>query len=72
MFTHQGKEYPIYRFPIETGTELALSGFTASGDSEVWRLDSEHEVELMAPVPVADGMNLDLPAQSATLYILRS
>lgn len=62
----------INRAPEAKSIPLTLAGFTPSGDAEVWRLDSEHEAELIAPVPAADGMMLELPAQSATLYILRS
>jgi hypothetical protein len=49
---------------------LELSGFTPSGDPEVWRLDAEHNTEQIDPADAADGDTLFLPGHSATLYVL--
>lgn len=51
-------------------TTLALTGFTPSGDAEVWRYDAETLAEQIAPQAVADGSILTIPAQSMTVYVL--
>ncbi|MCK6578679.1 MAG: hypothetical protein L6Q98_11295 [Anaerolineae bacterium] len=60
----------VNRAPDARAYPLALTGFTPAGDAQVWRLDAEHNAAPVAPVVVADGSVLELPAQSVTLYIL--
>lgn len=54
----------------EAQRRLWLSGFTPSGDAEVWRFDLEHNAEPLDAQPVADGTALTLPGQSITLYVV--
>lgn len=49
-------------------TPLTLTGFTPAGEAEVWRLDAEHNAELVGTEAI--GETLTLPAQSVTLYLL--
>jgi len=56
--------------PDEATRTLSLSGFTPSGDAEVWRFDSEHNAEQIDSQAVADGGSLTVPGQSITLYVL--
>lgn len=49
---------------------LALHNYEGSGPAEVWRLDSEHLATQLEDMPFKDGMTLDVPAASVTLYIV--
>ncbi len=60
----------VNRGPEAKAIPLALAGFVPGGDAEVRRLDAEHEAEIVEPVTLADGVILDVPAQSATLYVV--
>lgn len=61
----------VNRAPEPVSLSLALAGFEPAGDAEVWRLDAGHNAEAVAPVNIEDGAVLELPAQSATLYIVQ-
>lgn len=50
---------------------LQLSGFTPTGDAQVWRFDADHKAELIEDQPLADGAEVTLPPQSMTLYVLK-
>lgn len=50
---------------------LSISGFSPSGPAELWRLDPDHKAEKIGTIDLATG-KLDLPAQSASLYIVPS
>ena len=50
-------------------TPLQLSGFTPTGDAEVWRFDADHKAEQIESQPLADGAEVTLPPQSMTLYV---
>ncbi len=52
-------------------TPLQLSGFTPTGDAEVWRFDADHKAEQIEPQPLVDGAEVTLPPQSMTLYVLK-
>jgi hypothetical protein len=54
--------------PENVTKTLDISGFTPSGDAEVWRLDAEHNAEQINSEPVTDGGTITLPGQSVTLY----
>ncbi len=47
---------------------LVLANFTASGPAETWRLDAEHNAELIDPTPLDAPLNL--PALSVTLLVI--
>jgi hypothetical protein len=49
---------------------LLLTGFTPSGDAQVWRFDADHQAEQIEDQPLADGAELTLPPQSMTLYVV--
>ena len=49
---------------------LQLSGFTPTGDAEVWRFDADHQAEQLEHHPLAGGTELTLPPQSMTLYVV--
>jgi hypothetical protein len=61
----------VNRAPEAKVLPFALAGFTPQGDAEVRLLDPEHEAEIVDPVALTDGGTIDLPAQSASLFILR-
>ncbi len=50
---------------------LQLSGFTPTGDAEVWRFDADHQAEQLEHQPLAGGTELTLPPQSMTLYVVQ-
>lgn len=55
---------------IDQEKPLAISGFTPSGDAEVWLFDAEHNAEMIESVALVDGTVISLPPQSITLYII--
>lgn len=48
---------------------VALAGVKSSGQAELWRLDPDHKAEKIGAADLTSG-SLDLPAQSASLYII--
>jgi hypothetical protein len=52
----------------EATKPLQIEGFTPGGDAEVWRLDAEHEAEMIGTETIGDSITL--PPQSVTLYII--
>ena len=60
----------VNRSPEAKAMPLALAGFVPGGDAEVRRLDAEHEAEIVTSIALNDGVILDIPAQSATLYVV--
>ncbi len=48
---------------------VTLSGIKSPGQAELWRLDLDHKAEKIGSADLASG-SLDLPAQSASLYIV--
>jgi hypothetical protein len=60
---------------INLGTEestkrLALGGITPGGAAQVWRLDPDHNAEQIEDVELSDGVEITLPGQSMTLYVI--
>ncbi|HEX2622007.1 MAG TPA: hypothetical protein VHL11_17745, partial [Phototrophicaceae bacterium] len=49
---------------------LDLTNFTPSGAAEVWRLDADHNAEMLESADITNGSSLTLPAQSITLYVI--
>lgn len=54
----------------EVTKTLSLTGFTPSGQAEVWRFDTEHNAEQIESVELADGGSITVPGRSITLYAL--
>jgi hypothetical protein len=51
---------------------LALVNFTpGTAQAELWRLDSEHQAQQLAPVSITPQTILDLPAYSVSLYVIQ-
>jgi hypothetical protein len=48
---------------------VTLSGIKSPGQAELWRLDPDHKAEKIGSADLTAG-SLDLPAQSASLYII--
>lgn len=48
---------------------LAITGFTPSGDADVWLLDVDHKAENIGAQDLSAG-TITLPAESVTLYII--
>jgi hypothetical protein len=60
----------INRGPDALDQTLALNGFVAGGEAEVWRFDADHNAEQIESQAIADGAAVTLPGQSMTLYII--
>lgn len=54
--------------PDEKTKLLQLTGFTPSGDAEVWRLDATHSAEQVDAEDVSSSITV--PRQSVTLYVV--
>lgn len=54
--------------PDERTLPLQIDDFTAAGDAEVWRLDAEHNAELLGEETLGDS--LTLLGASVTLYVI--
>ncbi len=50
---------------------LQLTGFTPAGAAEVWRFDAEHQAVQVEDQALADGMEVTLPGQSMTLFVVK-
>jgi hypothetical protein len=58
----------INRGPETAVETIQLIGFTPGSPAAVWRLETAHNADPVAPIPFADVTALTLPAYSVTLY----
>ncbi len=54
----------------EATKTLAINGFTAGAEAEVWRFDQATEAEQIESLAYSDGMSVTVPGQSITVYVI--
>jgi len=54
----------------EATKTLAINGFAAGAEAEVWRFDQATEAEQIEPLAYSDGLSVTVPGQSLTVYVI--
>lgn len=56
--------------PEKKRKPLRLENVTVSGPAQVWLFDADHQAEQIGAQTIADGVEVALPAQSMSLYVI--